>query len=240
VSDEPELDSLPPFDPAAARTARTLMAFTPERVAASLASYGVNVFPGDVRAWEDGTRTPSEHELIGLAQALAVSVDRLMGETPVATLQSCRLRAGLTRAQAGRSVAMSEASWTRMENANCWRADEMRTKAMVRVLGGLSHRQLVEVSGGADELAALLALTLGRGRVSAYLARVNEILGTKRRRTAEALEALCLEFPPGTAVPEDAEIPLPKGAVDRFWALLGDPAADPYAPGVWRRPPRRS
>lgn len=239
MSDQPEIDSLPPFDPGAARAARTVMAFTPERVAASLASYGVNVFPRDVREWEDGSRAPSERELVGLAQTLAVSVERLMGETPVATLYACRLRAGLTRAQAGRSVGMSEASWARMENANCWRADELRTKELVRVLGGLSHRQLVEVSGAADELGALLALTLGRGRASAYLARINEILGTKRRRTAEALDALTAEFPPGTAVPEDASIPLPEGAVDRFWALMGDPPADPYAPGAWRRPPRR-
>ncbi|MDI2131652.1 helix-turn-helix domain-containing protein [Yinghuangia seranimata] len=229
--------SPPPFDPAAARTARAVMALTPERVAASLASYGVNVFPTDVRAWEAGTAAPDEHELIGLARTLAVPVERLLGAAPT-TLQLVRIRTGLTRAEAGRKVGMSEATWARMERTNCWRADERRTEALVRTFGGLSHRDLVDVSGASDELARLLAAGLAQGRWSAQLSGICEVLGTRRRRISEALDALTAEFPPPAEKPEGEPV-LPPGAADRFWGLLGDPAADPFAPGAWRRPPNR-
>ncbi len=215
------------------------MALTPERVAASLASYGVNVMPKDVRAWEDGTHAPSEPELIGLAQALAVPVTRLMGPAP-ATLQACRLSVGLTQAAAGKAVGMSEATWARMENANRWRADERRTEALVRILGGLSHRRLVEISGGGDELAALLALGTNDGRWQAHLGAITEILGARRRRVAQALEGLAAEFPArGEKLEDGVTPPLPDGAVDRFWHHMGDPPADPFAPAIWRRPPGR-
>jgi len=240
VTQPSELDTLPPFDREAARAARNIMALTPERVAASLASYGVNVYPRDVRDWEDGTRPPDEAELIALAKTLALPVERLLGSGPT-TLQMCRLRVGLTRAEAGRKVGMSEATWTRMERANRWRADERRTEALIRALGGLSHRQLVEVSGAGDELAGLIALTLASTRRQAHLGPITEVLGTRRRRIGEAIEALAAEFPPsGEKFEEGTTPPLPPGAIDRFWFHLGDPAADPFAPGAWRRPPGRS
>ncbi len=240
VTQPPELDTLPPFDREAARAARNIMALTPERVAASLASYGINVYPSDVRAWEDGTRPPDEAELVALARTLALPIERLLGSGPT-TLQMCRLRAGLTRAEAGRKVGMSEATWTRMERANRWRADERRTEALVRALGGLSHRQLVEVSGAGEELAGLLALTLSSTRRQAHLSPITEVLGTRRRRIGEAIDALAPEFPPtGEKFEDGVTPPLPAGALDRFWFHLGDPPADPYAPGAWRRPPSRA
>lgn len=215
------------------------MALTPERVAATLASYGVNVFPKDVRAWEDGTRAPDEAELVGLAHTLALPVERLMGPAPT-SLQSCRLRVGLTRAQIGKRVGMSEATWSRMERTNTWRADERRTEALIRALGGLSHRQLVEVSGAADELAELLALGLAEGRWPARIGPITEVLGMRRRRVADAVDALAAEFPGGAGPFAEGETPrLPDGAMDRFWAHMGDPVADPFAPGAWRRPPGR-
>ncbi|WTW99612.1 helix-turn-helix domain-containing protein [Streptomycetaceae bacterium NBC_01309] len=233
-----ELDTPPPFDPGAARAAREVMALTPERVAATLASYGVNVLPKHIRAWEDSSVAPTEDELVALARTLAVPIAQLMGPT-AATMHSLRLRAGLTRLQAGKSVGMSEATWTRMEQANRWRADERRTEALVRVLGGLSHRQLVEISGAADELAELLARGLSDGRWQAHLSGITEVLGVRRRRISQALEGFAAEFPPGSGKPDDNPPPLPDGAVDRFWHHLGDPAADPFAPGPWRRPPGR-
>lgn len=234
-----EPDTPPPFDPAAARAAREVMALTPERVAATLASYGVNVLPKHVRSWEDASVAPTEDELVALARTLAVPVAQLMGRSS-ATLQSFRLRAGLTRAQAGKAVGMSEVTWGRMEQANRWRADERRTQAVVRVLGGLSHRQLIEISGAADELAALLARGVADGRWQAYLSDITEVLGARRRRVAQALEGFGAEFPPAAEKPDDDNPPpLPEGAVDRFWYHLGDPPADPFAPGPWRRPPTR-
>ncbi|MCF2530216.1 helix-turn-helix domain-containing protein [Yinghuangia soli] len=237
-----EQDAPPPFDPAAARAARNVMALTPERVAATLASYGVNAFPRDVRAWEDGTLAPSEAELVGLASALAVPVERLMGDAPT-SLMSRRLRAGMSRADIGRKVGMSEATWTRLERTNTWRADERRTEALVKVLGGLSHRELVEVSGGGPELSGHLARCLADGRRTAHLGPITELLGARRRKVGEALEALAAEFPPDTVKPaegaEGADPELPDGALDRFWSHLGNPPADPFAPAVWRRPPSR-
>ncbi|MGR7001669.1 helix-turn-helix domain-containing protein [Yinghuangia aomiensis] len=247
-----ELDTAPPFDPEAARTARSVMAFTPERVAATLASYGVNAFPRDVRAWEDGSVAPTEDQLIGLAKTLAVPVGRLMGESGNASLHALRLRAGLTAAAAGKQVGMSEATWLRMERGNAWRADERRTQALIRMFSGLTHRQLVEVSGAREELSECLAKCLGQGRAPAYVSPVTEVLGLRRRKVAEAMEALIVDFPPPggvdakpkrtsgeQAVEEPPAPPLPAGAMDRFWDLMGNPPADPYAPGAWRRPPRR-
>ncbi|MFE5327537.1 helix-turn-helix domain-containing protein [Embleya sp. NPDC056575] len=226
MTDPNDLDVPPAFSPSAAASARGVMALTCERVAATLASYELRVMPSTVAQWEAGTERPNEAELLALAKSLVVPVSRLMGGRPT-NLQDHRIAAGLTRAELANRVRMREVGYTRLERANKWRADEERTGFLVRALG-LSMQDLAEVSGVGPELENLLAEAVV-GRWKTQLPDITRLIGMRRKRIGEVLEVLSSVFPEGMDV---ADVPR-AAVVERFWGLLGDPVADPGAPGVW-------
>jgi hypothetical protein len=226
VTDPNDLDVPPAFSPSAAATARGVMALTCERVAATLASYELRVQPATVAKWEAGSERPNEAELLALAKSLVVPVAQLMGGRPD-NLQDHRIAAGLTRPEICKLVRMKEIGYTRLERANKWRADEERTGFLIRALG-LSMRDLVEVCGAAAELETLLAEAVV-GRWKAQLPDITRLTGLRRKRVGEVVEALSTVFPEGMDV---ADVPR-AAVVERFWGLLGNPVADPGAPGPW-------
>jgi len=226
VTDPNDLDVRPAFSPPAAAAARAVMALTVERVAATLASYELRVLPSTVAQWEAGTEQPTEAELLALAKSLVVPVGQLMGGRPT-NLQDHRIAAGLTRPELSRRVRMKEPTLARCERQNKWRADEERTGFLVRALG-LSMRDLIEVSGAGPELETLLAEAVV-GRWKTQLPDITRVTGLRRKRIGDALEILSGVFPEGMDV---ADVPR-AAVVDRFWGLLGNPPADPGAPGVW-------
>ncbi|MGA4541714.1 helix-turn-helix domain-containing protein [Uniformispora flossi] len=241
-----DIAARPPFSPSAARRARRGLHMTLDQVAYGLAAFRVAAGPGRVAAWEAGTDRPTEAELLALAETLWCSPGELMGTA--GALREHRIGRRLTVAELCARIGLPPSRYTAMERANAWRGDSRSTAALARELG-FSHRDLVAVAGSAAELEQLLAETV-RGRPKAQLSVVARLTGLRRSRVSAALTGLHREFAyrehlalswtsgvPGTR-PHAAEPPppaTPAALADRFWALLGHPAADPGAAGVWSR-----
>lgn len=206
-----------------------------------MAAFRTRVTATDVAAWEAGTARPGEPELLALAEALWCSPAELMGRP--GTLREHRLGARLSKSELARRLGLPEPLYLRAEADNRWRGDERATAVLVRELS-LDLRGLAEVAGAAPVLRELV-VDSALGRWQGRVGKIATLLALRRGRVSAALETLNDEFasratlslswvprsdtdePRGTTVDPDE-------VVDRFWALLAHPPANPAAAGVWR------
>ncbi|WP_436772373.1 helix-turn-helix domain-containing protein [Yinghuangia sp. YIM S09857] len=245
----PDRDQRPPFAPEAARRARIGLHLTHDQVAYGLAAFRVNTTADAVAAWESGRSVPTEAELLALAEILWCAPVDLMGSA--GALREHRIGRRLSVAELCARLGLPESRYLPMERANEWRGDERTTAALVRELG-LSLRDLVGVAGASDAIDDLLHETL-QGRPKSQLTTMTRLLGLRRSRVASALAGMHEEFAhrarvslswsdgvPG-ARPRSptggggGPVVDPARMADRFWELLGHPAAEPGMIGIWYR-----
>lgn len=219
---------------------------THDQVAYGLAAFRVHTTPATVAAWESGRVMPDEQELLALAEILWCAPADLMGSA--GALREHRIGRRLSVAELCARIGVPESRYAAMERDNTWRGDERATAALVRELH-LSLRDLVGVAGASGQVEDLLHETL-QGRPKSQLAAMTRILGLRRSRVGAALAGVHEEFThrarvslswsdgvPGARprTETDAAAADPARMADRFWELLGHPAAEPRMIGIWHR-----
>ncbi|MEU8136012.1 helix-turn-helix transcriptional regulator [Streptodolium elevatio] len=243
---EPAGEQRPPFSPVAARRARVGLHMTHDQVAYGLAAFRVHTTAATVAAWESGQAVPDESELLALAEILWCAPVDLMGSA--GALREHRIGRRLSVAELCARIGVPESRYVAMERENAWRGDERASAALVRELG-LSLRDLVRVAGASGQVEDLLHETL-QGRPKSQLAAMTRLLGMRRSRIGAALAGVHEEFThrarvslswsdgvPGARPRGDADGSAvdPARMADRFWELLGHPAAEPGMIGIWHR-----
>ncbi|MFG2298697.1 helix-turn-helix domain-containing protein [Streptomyces sp. NPDC048603] len=238
--------STPPFSPAEARAARLRMGMTREQVATEMTQLGVWLRPQRVKAWELGTRVPSETELFALADVLWCPTPVLMSLRP-RTLGHHRLPRQLTRERLAHRIGMEIHAYARAETERRRHGEERQTRALAWALG-TTPEHLRETIGRIAEVIRLLAQAV-ESRWKSRLAPLAELAEVDKRRVQYALGVLRQEYTRiterymGHVVAGSAEARLREIADERarwltrlpehFWELVGhaDVAALPVLSG---------
>lgn len=154
------------------------------------AQYGLAVTPETVVAWERGRLAPSAQELTALAGVLWCAPGELIADAT--TLREHRLSRGLAADELARRVGLDAAGYLRMEESGRWRGNERQTAALAETLG-LGPRELLQVTGRDDELAALLR-DAATTRWQAYVRPVVKLLPLPKRVLEPALQRLHTDY----------------------------------------------
>lgn len=124
----------PPFSPAVALSARQGLGMTPQQVAEQMNACGASTDVSLVHAWESGEYSPTEPELIALADVLWCRTTDLMGVEEPRTLGEHRLARQFTTAKLADSIGMDAAQYEQAEERRAWSGDERQTAALLRLL----------------------------------------------------------------------------------------------------------
>ncbi|MEU9699784.1 helix-turn-helix transcriptional regulator [Streptomyces sp. NPDC047981] len=190
------------------------------------AQYGLAVAPETVIAWERGRLAPSAQELTALAGVLWCAPGELIADAT--TLREHRMARGLPSDELARRVGLDGPGYLRMEESGRWRGNERQTAALAEVLG-LGPRELVQVTGRADELAALLR-DAATTRWQAYVRPVVKLLPLPKRILESALQRLHTDYHAKMAATSswgasggsgDAGREYLDGIVAHFWDAVG-------------------
>ncbi|MEU5274986.1 helix-turn-helix transcriptional regulator [Streptomyces asoensis] len=107
---------------------------TPQQVAEQLNACGAPADVALVHAWESGEHTPTETQLIALADVLWCRTTDLMGVEEPRTLGEHRLARQFTTAKLADSIGMDTAQYEQAEERRAWSGDERQTAALLRLL----------------------------------------------------------------------------------------------------------
>ncbi|MGW6567146.1 helix-turn-helix domain-containing protein [Streptomyces sp. NPDC054975] len=154
------------------------------------AQYGLGVSPETVTAWERGRLAPSAQELTALAGVLWCAPGELIADAT--TLREHRMARGIAADELARRVGLDASGYLRMEESGRWRGNERQTAALAESLG-LGPRELVQVTGRADELATLLR-DAATTRWQAYVRPVVKLLPLPKRVLEPALQRLHTDY----------------------------------------------
>ncbi|MCQ4080466.1 XRE family transcriptional regulator [Streptomyces sp. RB6PN25] len=192
------------------------------------ASYGLQIPPETVLAWERGAALPDERELTALAAALWCSASDLLGEPT--TLREFRWARSMAVVDLARAVGMQPGEYERMEKRNRWTGNDRQTAALRYALG-LTVPQLIHLTGREEKLAGYLC-SAAETRWQAYVRPVCALVPLPREQLEEALARLHSEYQAmmvsslswsASAPKEDKSAPYRAAILDHFWAFL--PAA---------------
>lgn len=223
-----------PFSPVEARAARLRMGMTREQVAAEMARLGVHLRPHRVKAWEQGTRVPSETELFALADVLWCPTPVLMSVRP-GTHHDRRPARRPTRERLAHRIGMELHAYAGADAERPWNGDERRTQALARALA-MTPEHLRETIGRIAELIRLLAQAVEE-RWKNQVMPLAELAELDERRMEHVLRLLRQEYTQTTELymghvmagsPEarlreiaDARVQWLGSLPEHFWQLVG-------------------
>ncbi|MDT9689771.1 helix-turn-helix transcriptional regulator [Streptomyces sp. P9(2023)] len=154
------------------------------------AQYGLAVTPETVIAWERGRLAPSAQELTALAGVLWCAPGELIADAT--TLREHRMARGLAADELARRVGLDAPGYLRMEESGRWRGTERQTAALAETFG-LGPRELIQVTGRTEELAALLR-DAATTRWQAYVRPAVKLLPLPKRVLESALQRLHTDY----------------------------------------------
>lgn len=154
------------------------------------AQYGLSVTPETVVAWERGRLAPTAQELTALAGVLWCAPGELIAAAT--TLREHRMARGLAPDDLARRVGLDAPAYLRMEESGRWRGNERQTAALAETLG-LGPKELIQVTGRAEDLAALLR-DAATTRWQAYIRPAVKLLPLPKRVLESALQQLYTDY----------------------------------------------
>ncbi|MGP3948172.1 XRE family transcriptional regulator [Streptomyces sp. 7N604] len=225
----------PPFDATAARRLREGLGMAHAQIAYGIwATYGLQVSPATVAAWELGEESPTEAEMTALAGALWCSPGDLLGAP--STLREHRIAHGLAVADLALRIGMEPAAYERIEQTGHWTGNDRQAAALGEVLA-LPLPAFIEVTGHSDALADLLRNAITT-RWQAYVKPVAKLLPLPRHELEGVLQQLHSEYQSrmvgtlnwgvGTSSTEsgDAGRAFLDDVLELFWGLLYPPGSE--------------
>ncbi len=182
---------IPPFNAPAARRLREALGMAPGHVAYGLgAQYGMRITAETVMAWERGTATPGERELMALAGVLWCAPGELL--SAASTLRDHRLARDLALDEVARALGMTVAAYQKIEDSGRWRGNERQAVALCDALD-MSAAQFLTATGRNEELAGLLTRAVTT-RWQAYVRPVDRLVPLDRILVQDVLEQLHTDY----------------------------------------------
>lgn len=181
----------PPFNAPAARRLREALGMAPGHVAYGLgAQYGMRITAETVMAWERGTATPGERELMALAGVLWCAPGELLAAA--STLRDHRLARDLALDEVARALGMTVAAYQKIEDSGRWRGNERQAVALCDALD-MSAAQFLTATGRNEELGGLLTRAVTT-RWQAYVRPVDRLVPLDRILVQDVLEQLHTDY----------------------------------------------
>lgn len=181
----------PPFNAPAARRLREALGMAPGHVAYGLgAQYGMRITAETVMAWERGTATPGERELMALAGVLWCAPGELLAAA--STLRDHRLARDLALDEVARALGMTVAAYQKIEDSGRWRGNERQAVALCDTLD-MSAAQFLTATGRNEELGGLLTRAVTT-RWQAYVRPVDRLVPLDRILVQDVLEQLHTDY----------------------------------------------
>ncbi|MEU6079660.1 helix-turn-helix transcriptional regulator [Streptomyces sp. NPDC047108] len=154
------------------------------------ASYGLQVSPAMVAAWELGDDSPTEAELTALAGALWCSPGDLLGSP--STLREHRLARGLAASDLALHIGMDPAAYELVEQTGHWTGNDRQATALAETLA-LPLPAFIEFTGRSDALTDLLRNAVTT-RWQAYVKPLTKMLPLPKQRLGDVLHQLHSDY----------------------------------------------
>ncbi|WP_258036713.1 helix-turn-helix domain-containing protein [Streptomyces sp. SM10] len=154
------------------------------------AQYGMRITAETVMAWERGTATPGERELMALAGVLWCAPGELL--SAASTLRDHRLARDLALDEVARALGMTVAAYQKIEDSGRWRGNERQAVALCDALD-MSAAQFLTATGRNEELAGLLTRAVTT-RWQAYVRPVDRLVPLDRILVQDVLEQLHTDY----------------------------------------------
>ncbi|MEV3927937.1 helix-turn-helix transcriptional regulator [Streptomyces sp. NPDC049944] len=154
------------------------------------AQYGMRITAETVMAWERGTATPGERELMALAGVLWCAPGELL--SAASTLRDHRLARDLALDEVARALGMTVAAYQKIEDSGRWRGNERQAVALCDTLD-MSAAQFLTATGRNEELAGLLTRAVTT-RWQAYVRPVDRLVPLDRILVQDVLEQLHTDY----------------------------------------------
>ncbi|MEV5160311.1 helix-turn-helix transcriptional regulator [Streptomyces sp. NPDC053728] len=154
------------------------------------AQYGMRITAETVMAWERGTATPGERELMALAGVLWCAPGELL--SAASTLRDHRLARDLALDEVARALGTTVAAYQKIEDSGRWRGNERQAVALCDTLD-MSAAQFLTATGRNEELAGLLTRAVTT-RWQAYVRPVDRLVPLDRILVQDVLEQLHTDY----------------------------------------------